>query len=215
MCDAETDDDLARAVDVLLSRPRPLVVAGSLGLGTALRRHVLPPKGPLGAPRKPVGAGRLIIVGSLHPMAREQARVVAGDGPMYEVDEATPADGIARRAQAALSADGTVVLVTPSEAAPGSERALLASLERVAAACLRRQVPHVLAIVGGETAFGVLRVVEQPLIDVEGTPAPLVVVGSLVGGALDGVSLVTKGGSSGGPDTLRDAVAAVAHAEAG
>jgi uncharacterized protein YgbK (DUF1537 family) len=212
VCDAETDDDLGRAVDALLRRPRPLVVAGSLGLGAALRRRLpVSGAGPQDTARARTRAGRLIVVGSTHPMARQQARVIAAAAPVYEVDEAALAEEIAARTEPALRGGGTVVLATPPRMASGTERALLAAMGRVAAACLRRHAPGVLAIVGGETAFGVLRAAGQPWIHVESTPAPLVATGTLVGGALDGVVLVTKGGSSGVPETLRDAVDAATN----
>jgi len=204
VCDAESDDDLERAVGALLARPRPLVVVGSLGLGVALRRRLGVPAGePQRETRRGGGTGRLVVVGSTHPMARQQARVVAGDRAVLEVDDATHADEIAVRAEAALRGGGTVVLATPAVVAAGAARGLLEAMARTAAACLRRHVPAVLALVGGETAFGVLQAAEQPWIRIEATPAPLVVAGTLLGGTLDGVLLVTKGGSSGAPDTLR------------
>lgn len=209
VCDAESDDDLERAVGALLARPRPLVVAGSLGLGLALRRALaVASAAPARETRRGGATGRLVVVGSTHPMARQQARMVAGAGAVHEVDQATQADEVAARAHAALRRGESFVLATPSVVAAGSERALLEAMARTAAACLRRHAPAVVALVGGETAFGVLEAAAQPWIRVDGTPAPLVVAGALVGGALDGVSLVTKGGSSGAPGTLCEVLGA-------
>ncbi|HWP65306.1 MAG TPA: four-carbon acid sugar kinase family protein, partial [Candidatus Limnocylindria bacterium] len=51
VCDAVTDDDLDAALAVLLERPRPLVLAGSLGLGRALRRRLAVDGSPAERPR--------------------------------------------------------------------------------------------------------------------------------------------------------------------
>ncbi|MCW5891932.1 MAG: four-carbon acid sugar kinase family protein [bacterium] len=74
VCDAQTEGDLERTVRVLLGRPRPLLLAGSIGLARALRRVL--GQEPVGQPRAtgpaPAGAGVLCVMGSAHPTAHAQ-----------------------------------------------------------------------------------------------------------------------------------------------
>src|SRR5262249_21141782 len=83
VCDGETDADLERAVRGLLSRARPLLLVGSIGLARALRRvldteHAARTR-PL-APAPPSDGGVLMVVGSAHPVARAQGARAAGRG---------------------------------------------------------------------------------------------------------------------------------------
>jgi uncharacterized protein YgbK (DUF1537 family) len=75
------------------------------------------------------------------------------------------------------------------------------------AACVAAVRPSALLVVGGETAHAVLTALGQPWIRVIEPLDSLVVGGALVEGPLDGVPLVTKGGSSGRADTLCRALA--------
>lgn len=67
VCDACTGDDLARAVRVLLRRPRPLVLAGSIGLAAALRDALVAAEEGV----QPGGRGELPLARGLPPTARE------------------------------------------------------------------------------------------------------------------------------------------------
>jgi uncharacterized protein YgbK (DUF1537 family) len=208
VCDAEVDADLDRALDVLLERPRPLVLAGSLGVGRALRRRLVPNGG--GRPRDAVRkhtAGILVVIGSLHPMARAQADAVAEPEAVHEVGAGGRATDVVPPLAARLARGEIAVLRTPVETVPATASVLLAAVGALVCACVAACPPGALVLVGGETAHAVLAAVRQPWIRVIRELGPLIVGGELVGGALAGTPIVTKGGSSGDAASLRQAVA--------
>jgi uncharacterized protein YgbK (DUF1537 family) len=213
VCDAESDDDLDRALAVLLERPRPVVLAGSLGLGLALRRRLPPRRGqPVPARRGCVDGGTLVVIGSAHPAARLQGEAL-GPESLHEISAPGEAERTGVRAAAALRRGATAVLQPPAEIGPGAGPALLEAMARAVVACVAAGRPGALVLVGGETAHTVLRALAQPCIRVVHTLGPLIVGGELVGGALAGTPLVTKGGSAGEPRSLARAVAWLAGAE--
>lgn len=206
VCDAVTDSDLDLAVGVLLERPRPCVLAGSLGLGAALRRRLgAPGARPERRPAPRAGGAVLVVVGSGHPAARAQSAACG----LPVVTAADPAAGASagERAAAHLAAGGGAVVAAPAEVAPGAAERVLEAVARAARVCVERARPAGLVVVGGETAEAVLRACQQPWLRVVGTLEPLVVASELVGGALDGTPVVTKGGSSGDAGTIVRALA--------
>jgi len=206
VCDAATDDDLDGALAVLLERPRPIVLAGSLGLGRALRRRlVVPAVSPAASLGRP-GAPALVVVGSAHPMARRQRQAL--DAPTaYVLGDREDAAATGRRAAGTLAAGGTAVLCTPPDVGERDSAQVLDAIARAVVACVAACRPAALALVGGETAHAVLRALEQPAIRVVTALEPLIVGGELAGGALAGTPVATKGGSSGDAGSLARALA--------
>jgi uncharacterized protein YgbK (DUF1537 family) len=207
-CDAVTDADLARALEVLLARPRPAVLAGSLGLGRALRERLeIPPGagGPL--PMRGSAAGMLVVVGSTHPSARRQSEVIAAPAAVCELSAREDAERTGARAAALLARGAVAVLRTPAEIEAGEGARWLTAMGRAVASCVGSCRPGALVLVGGETAHAALRGLRQPGIRVRAGLEPLIVGGELVGGALAGMPVVTKGGSSGDARALVRALA--------
>jgi uncharacterized protein YgbK (DUF1537 family) len=197
VCDAETDEDIARALTVLLERARPLVLAGSLGLGRAFRRAVGPAAAepPRGVTR-PRAAGALVVVGSAHPVARAQAGAIAEGALVCEVGMNGPgAPGVPALA-ACLARGGVAVLRTPARACDAPAESLLAAMCAAVQSCVAACAPSAIVLVGGETAHAVLAALGQQWIRVVHEVAPLVVGGELLAGMLARVPIVTKGGSS-------------------
>jgi uncharacterized protein YgbK (DUF1537 family) len=205
VCDAETDDDLDRALDVVLERARPVVLAGSLGLGAALRRRLQPRAGSVAAVVRRRPGGTLVVVGSAHPTARLQSEAL-GCERIYEIADGEGGAAAGRRAAAAFSGGAPAVLCMPAEIGAGAGPGLLASMGGAVAACVEASAPGALVLVGGETAHAVLQALAQPGIRVVHALGPLIVGGEFVGGRLAGTPVVTKGGSAGDASSLVRAV---------
>jgi uncharacterized protein YgbK (DUF1537 family) len=136
----------------------------------------------------------LAIVGSVHPTACAQVARVEAERAARVASAATDVESMGR----AIAAGEHVLVATGR----GVSHDPLSTLAHAAAAIARMAAPRGLVLVGGETAQRVLDVLGVEALDVCGAPAPLVVRSRAVGGALDGVTVVTKGGSSGSPGAL-------------
>jgi len=80
-------------------------------------------------------------------------------------------------------------------------------LEALAGAFMRvRERVAGLVLVGGDTAVAVCRAARADGIEIDGEVEPLVPLGSLVGGPLEGLRLATKAGGLGSPRALAEAV---------
>jgi uncharacterized protein YgbK (DUF1537 family) len=221
VCDAQTDEDLERSVRRLLLRARPLVLAGSTGLARALRRvlgteHAA--RARPGSAEPPGGdTGVLVVVGSAHPAARAQVEAVARRGAeVVEVPLAGPSPESAGGAAArVVRARGTAILAAPVDPVSEGSARVLGAIRAAALAALARVRPRALAVVGGETAYHVLEGLGHPPLWLEARPAPLVVRSRLLGGGLAGLPVVTKGGSSGGPELLAQIVQQLARGGGG
>ena len=197
--DAESDADLvvlARAA----ARRSALLLAGSAGLGRAFAAALdyPPPRAAL-----PIGNAWLWVVGSRHPASRAQLLALEAAGaPGAWVDDDTPPDldpllRALRRGAPAFVASAAAAALEPSEAA--------AALGAAAAHVLERTVPDLLAITGGETAFGVIGALGASRLDLLGAPESGLALGTLTlgdGGALPSrrVAFLTKAGGFGPPD---------------
>jgi D-threonate/D-erythronate kinase len=87
--------------------------------------------------------------------------------------------------------------VVPVEFRPDEDRHI-----RLAAEELASRNPRAFVITGGETAALVLRALDVEGIRLRGLIRPGIPWGTLVGGVFDGLAVVTKSGSFGGPDSL-------------
>ena len=203
--DAETDADLAAAVQALLRQPRPLLVVGSTGVARALRAALAPPDVSAAAVDWPVrGVGTLVVMGSAHPVARAQRDHAHGSGVLERVIVVDPAQPAAagERAAALLGEGRTVAVAAPEAVTPGREAAVAGALRAAAVRALETCMPASLVLVGGETAYEVLAGLGHPSVVVEGRAAPLAVRGRIADGRHRGIAVITKGGSSGDPDLL-------------
>lgn len=211
VCDARTDDDLARMVRVLLARPRPVVLAGSIGLARAVRAALAGaearPPDPSAAPG---GTGVLGVVGSAHPTAHAQAACAAetAGAVLLPVSLDDPA-AAGRGAAARLRAGASVLLLAPATPVADGSPAVLAALRAAAVAALTEAPPRGLLIVGGETAHAVLAGLRHPPLVLERRVAPLAVRGRVAAGRWAGLPVVTKGGSSGPIDLVAGLVRAL------
>jgi uncharacterized protein YgbK (DUF1537 family) len=117
----------------------------------------------------------LAIAGSAHPMTRQQA--------------------------AHARARGVSVLTPPAD--PGGDRA--ATVRALADAARReiaRTAPRTVLLTGGETAYSVCRALGAGGLALGGEAEPGVAIGRLLDGPFDGLTVLTKAGGFGDPDTL-------------
>jgi uncharacterized protein YgbK (DUF1537 family) len=201
VCDAETDGDIEAALRVILRRPRPLVLAGSIGLGRALA-SLLGGRTEAAAPgagqTAEAAGGVLVVLGSIHPASR--AQLVAAQRALglevVPVPDAAAVAAAAAHAATLIERGAAVALATPDLRVP-EPGGLSDRLAAAVAACLRLAPPAGLVLIGGETAQAVLASLGQPRLQVEARPVPLVVYGRLLDGPRPGLRVATKGGSAG------------------
>lgn len=211
VCDARFDRDLDTLVEALLRRPRPLVLAGSVGLARALRRAWnLDVPGPMAEDPVPTnpGHGVLLVIGSGHPVAHAQLRHLE-EARLVRVVRVAPghAESAGRETGHRLSAGNDSALVVPAERVRDGSVAILQALRLAVSTALSLARPRGLLLVGGETANAVVAELGRPPLLVRERVAPLAVRSVVQGGAFDGLPIVTKGGSSGPPDLLADVLA--------
>jgi len=211
VCDARTDADLERAVEAVLRRPRPLVLAGSIGLARALRRALDGGTTRTASPTVGHRRGRaeggpvLVVVGSAHPIAHAQTEELVASGRAERVAiELDRPDEAAATAGGQLAQGRTVVLAVPRRRLAGRSDAVQGALSVAVRSVLTVQRPAGLLIVGGETAYAVLAAMGHPPLVVLDRLAPLVVLSAVATGSFAGLAIVTKGGSSGERGLLVD-----------
>ena len=140
------------------------------------------------------------------PAAEEQIERVRGRAlPHYRGAEgAGPGlDEWVERVNAVFASGRSPVLCVEQNGTPEREDPRLAAgLGRIGACAARQLRPASLVICGGATAFATIRPLTPVWMEIEGfallnTPAV-----RLAGGPADGLSVITKSGGFGGPDTL-------------
>lgn len=217
--DAETDDDLARAVAAILELPRPLCLAGSIGLAAALAPRLVADgdarvcaAGVAG--RAASGASlvppALVVCGSLHSTARAQIdAALAADlvvaVPAPAAGSAVDWEAAAACARGHLAAGRHVVVAPPAPAGTPQEAACRATERQLADltyAIVAGARAGTLVLIGGETSYAVLARLGATELAVRGRWAPLVAVGEVLAGVAAGAVLISKGGSGGDPGTL-------------
>lgn len=125
-------------------------------------------------------------------------------------------DVVAGRAPLEWSPPPVVVVDTIRDGAGGDPWAGSAVAARAAQEVLeqggaRGHACRGIVVGGGRTASTLMDVLGARAIAARGPVAPLCGAGRVVGGAWDGVQLVTKGGLVGGPDTLAQVVASLSE----
>ncbi len=210
--DSESADDLRMIVEASGELPCPLVLVGSTGLARAWlaeRRRRAAGE----APRWPKTGSALLVVGSANPVARAQCEFASrrAAAKLFLLDAGSEKgyegaiEGAIRELSAGRNAIFALARPRGRVAFPARRKArrLLAHASLEAA---RRSKPARLVLVGGETAYAVLKLALAKALYVSGAWAPLVARGVVVGGAFDGVALLTKGGSTGRESLLWEAI---------
>jgi len=188
--DARDQSDLERLARAIVEVGPDAVPVGSAGLASALAEVWRDPAAPYGVPSPvPAGTRTLVVVSSLHEVARTQVaelrdRVEAGE----------------------LAAD---LLVSPEDREGRTAHQVAHELAAEAARVLAAGDHDALALVGGDGAAATLTALAATGIRVLDAPVEGVPVGVLVGGAHDGLTVATKAGGFGGPQTLNQLIRAL------
>jgi uncharacterized protein YgbK (DUF1537 family) len=187
--DASTDADLdAIAAAVHRLGPRA-VAAGSAGLAAAVaRRWSAGTAGPTSPPVRP-STRILVAVSSMHPVTAMSVARLRG----------------ALTAPQALGQPAVDVITAPESRAASSAEIAAAFGERVAEQ-LRRHPYDALVLVGGDGAAATLDRVGATAITVHAALAPGIPIGTISGGAANGLHVVTKSGGFGDADSLIEIV---------
>jgi len=207
--DAETDDDVARAVDAIMALGEPVCLFGSIALTAALVPHLGARRSDPKDEARAIEFPALIVSGSLHSRARAQLDAVRATGRAVTVPSPAAETGaIAQTAAlvaAHLTAGRTVVVAAPAPAATPTADALRATehalAELVTGVAARAAIPA-LVLIGGETSHAILTRLGATTITVHGRIAPLIAWGTILAGQAAGSTIITKGGSGGDPDVL-------------
>lgn len=205
--DAGSDGDLDAIVAAAADLPDVLWV-GSAGLAAAVSRTA---RRALASEAEPLPRPILGLIGSEHDVIRQQLARLGSLHRRLDLADAGADDDIAAR----LIADGAVFASVDLSA--GTPRRAAAALieSRFAALLAGLGPPGTLLAAGGETLRGLCEALGADHLDVVGEIIPGVPRSILHGGRWDGVTVVSKSGAFGGPDLLKQLVAAAPAALAG
>lgn len=187
--DARDDADVERLAAAVAAIGPDALPVGSAGLAGALAHAwsdathgwsgATPDTSRPTAPPVPTGRA-LVVVSSLHEVARAQARELGRSGAAGTVD----------------------VLLTPDRPEHGAAEARARDIAAQAAELLDRGEHDLLVLVGGDGAAATLNVLGAAGIRVADAPVEGVPLGTVVGGRHDGLAVATKAGGFGDPTTL-------------
>jgi uncharacterized protein YgbK (DUF1537 family) len=138
------------------------------------------------------------------PRAFVPPEAVDSDEPVLVI-AGSPTE-VTQRQVSAIEGQLDVLLLSTgaSEARDGGERAQ--QLADRAYAIARAQRPRAIVLVGGQTGRAVCQRLGVTHVELTGELEPGVPIGNLNGGVWDGVTMVTKAGGFGSPNTLLDVV---------
>lgn len=216
--DAAAVEDLDRIADLALNHYPQALLCGSAGLAKSMARALETLRRPPPArPRAiaPYSGHWLFVCGSASERLHRQVQLLAEQmhvgiealepAACHAADRPSDAWAAAlRRAGARLAAEDVVItLASPTGDAPsidsGRLMAVFADAVRSVIAAAR---PAGLFLSGGDTALAVLERLGVRGIRLECEMGSGLVFGSLMGGHLEGVPVVTKAGAFGPPDAL-------------
>lgn len=198
--DVEDDCDLDTIVSAAAHLDRVLWV-GSAGLASALARVTRPSinEGEIPLPRPLLG-----LVGSEHDIIRGQLAQLGAVHMLLDRNSRSSDGTIARR----LATDGAVFASVDLPVGMSRRDAAAAIESRFADLLATLDSPGTLFAAGGETLRGLCEALGADRLEVTGEMRPGVPRSILRGGRWDGVAVVSKSGAFGGPDLLKQLVAA-------
>lgn len=207
VCDAVTDAHLAVIAEAAHQVGEGCLLAGSAGLARPLAVQFAEQR------IATKSAHVLLVVGSLHPMARQQlhelvrqtgAYVIALDLTAASNDEqwATWLAHALQRLASVAPAAPIAVMAPATPVTPAQDAVLMSRLAELATAVLQHSCVHSVVATGGTTVRALCdrwNAVGLDLVDEIAPGVPLCIVS---GGRFDGLTLVTKAGGFGDVETL-------------
>ena len=220
--DATRREHLNRIARLIQSCSHRILPVGSAGLAAGLSSFLSPRSIPKSKGRHDSeGGNHLLVCGTKSEVTRRQIDTLMA---MYPYEEITLDPGMlidekkrdalvncAALVRSDLSVNHIIVTIDYSRPLVGSGRSLsqkqatqllLEGLERFLTQVLMETRPDLLFLTGGDTADVALTVCGANGIRIFGEIVTGVVQSTIIGGALDGVPVVTKAGAFGGEDTL-------------
>jgi D-threonate/D-erythronate kinase len=214
--DAETHDDLYRAVAALAGQPQYKLFVGCQGLAKALAAQ-FGDSDDNRADEKALPGPMLCVWGTLHPQSRRQLQAAAESAVIVRLE--ANADEMVDEKRAERSLKGLVESCGESlkegkhaalclrcqshQFAPELWEPALRFLSEFSRRIVERAPVSTLFLSGGETAYSICQALGIHTLKMHARMAPLVVASKVVGGPCDGKFIVTKGGSIGPADLLR------------
>lgn len=220
VCDAVSDDDLTAIATAGIEARGDIVLSGSAGITNALARAL---SGDVDA----VGPGQstsarstpaLIISGSQRTVTERQLEMASSgeSAEWLQLDPGTLLDdeavrgtrdqAVARAVNALEEGRNIAISLTRTTGEESIDVEdgvkLVRELGAISYRITRRTRPGALVIIGGDTAQSVLRASGAAGIVLHDEPFPGVPAGTIDGGLLDGVRVVTKAGAFGDEDVL-------------
>ena len=219
--DATYPEHLNRIARLIVSSSHRILPVGSAGLAAGLG-GLLPPAPILKTDdHRSFEGNHLLVCGTNSEVTRRQIETLVGVYPYEEIalDPAILTDehrgdaflNSVSLVRSMLSAKHVVVTIASSQQSPVSARqlnqqpaaqAMVAGLGRFLAGVLTETRPGLLFLTGGDTADAVLTFAGAKGMRLLGEVVTGVVQGTLFGGPLDGLPVVTKAGAFGREDTL-------------
>ena len=220
--DTTRREHLDRIAHLIFSSSHRILPVGSAGLAAGLGS--LLPSGPIYKTHDHhsfEAGNHLLVCGTNSEVTRRQIKTLVAAYPYEEIalDRGILADAHPRDAflnsvslvRSKLSAKHMVITIESPRQSSDSARQLnqqqaaqsmIAGLGRFLAAVLTETRPGLLFLTGGDTADAVITSAGGKGIRILGEVVTGVVRGTLIGGPLDGLPVVTKAGAFGGDDTL-------------
>lgn len=224
VADAETDEDLQLLVGAAARCNRRIVLAGSAGLARALASAFAPNAGSReAAATTEVASPYLVIAGSqrevvraqvetIHRHARAALIVANGDLLLDPAEAGAERDRVTRLAKRALrrGQSAALVLDVPALRTGAGHGGQLLSVARdqltaelgAVAKAVALAGANALIVVGGDTAEATFRALDVSGVVLQAEPVSGVAAGTILGGLMDGASVVTKAGDFGDEETL-------------
>jgi uncharacterized protein YgbK (DUF1537 family) len=206
--DSRSDSDLDVIIEAALKRKKVLLV-GSLGLGAALCRALLAMWPRPAQPNDPIARGQtsgdthanIVVSGTKYKMSGRQIQNACEMLGVVVIKTNLPCGSEqAREISETIRAEGTAVLTIGAVQCRGGE--LLDQLAHAIRRIVDLTGPSNLALIGGETAYHVLKTLGAKLITVKAVAENVVSLGRIRQGLCDGMALACKGGSVGGPNAV-------------
>ncbi|HAJ37109.1 MAG TPA: hypothetical protein DCL15_15625 [Chloroflexi bacterium] len=212
VCDAVTDAHLAVIAEAAHQLGEGCLLAGSAGLARPLAAQFAEQR--FAAKRAHV----LLVVGSLHPMVRQQLHELVRQTSAYVIalDLTAASDGeqwaawlthALHRLDSVPPAAPIVVMAPAAPVSPPQEAVLLSRLAELATTVLHHGYVNSVVATGGATVRALCEQWGAIGLDLVDEIAPGVPLCTVSGGRFDGLTLVTKAGGFGDAETLVTIVA--------
>lgn len=233
VCDAGTEADLEALVTAGLAADPAVLFVGSAGLALPLARLLSAAEASGAVTTAPL----LALVGSVNPVTREQARLLAAGGNWFRLpltvaellSDEHAWNSVETAATEAASSEASrgmnLLVMSPGERQDvetagklAAERGLAQGeaakriadrIASVASALMRKTRPAGVIATGGDTARALLEAIGVSGLNLHDEVSPGIPIGSIPDGPFEGLRIVTKAGGFGPPEALASAARAL------